>query len=127
MIRLVKIEGWVIEIASKPLFPGLTKKMDLIPETSISAMWSVLQNLSKLNFQIEPNGLFKDKAFMYLFKTVLIKNLCAKYSQLSIFMGSTLVDATNCGLRVFREKRFPETSKKAKFEFVGIGNYLHSI
>ena len=76
----LKLKGEWLKLPLKPLFLGLTKKMDLIPETSISAMWSVLQNLSKLNFQIEPNGLFKDKAFMYLFKMVFIKNLCGKYS-----------------------------------------------
>lgn len=79
----------MFEIACKPLFLGLTNKMDLIPETSISTVRSVLQNLSKLNIEIEPNGLFEDKTFMYLFKMAFIKNLCAKCSQLSIFMGST--------------------------------------
>ena len=114
MICLVKIEGWVFEIASKPLFLGLTNKMDLIPETSISTMRSVLQNLRKLNIEIEPNGLFEDKAFMYLFKMVFIKNLCAKYSELSIFTGSTLVDSTNCGLRVFRGKKISRNFQKSK-------------
>ena len=50
-----------------------------------------------------------------------------KIQSASICMGSTSADSTNCGLKIFREKKILESSKKAKLEFATHWQHFYTL
>ena len=50
-----------------------------------------------------------------------------KIQSTSICMGSTSADSTNCGLKIFREKKIRESSKKAKLEFATHWQHFYTL
>ena len=50
-----------------------------------------------------------------------------EHRQPSVSMGSTSVDATKCESKIFRKKKFPESSKMSNLSFPHTGHYLRSI
>lgn len=121
----LKLKGECLKLPVSHSFLGwLTKWFN--PETSM-AQWDLFSRIW-VNQAIEVNPMvyLKTRHSCISLKW-LIKNLCAKCSQVSIFMGSTWVDSANCSFESIQGKKISRNFQKAKLEFVCIGNYLHSI